>query len=135
MTMQLQTNGTTTGKFGTNLFIDASGTDGYFGEWTENGTLTGNTTFSSYDELSIAVGNSGTYDGQAYWNNTALTINQPTAPGVFIGTRNGAEDLRCGCRGNGAGGLGFTYDGSVKNILIFNYKLTAGQIATVIANL
>lgn len=128
---QLQSNNMNVhGLVGTN--INRSATVGEFGGWSSTGTQTPGTPFSDGDVISMCVGDASSTDVQVYANTTAFSIYQGT---TFIGDYSGDEDFRIGCRGDGAGGVGFPYDGSLRHVLVFSKKLSASEVATIVANL
>lgn len=131
---QIQTNSSANGLLGVNAFSEnPSSADGYFGGYSLNATTTGSPAHQPYDFFMIQLGKE-TQDIAVYRNDEQL-YEIATLYDFHQGTRNGTEPLRCGCRGDGLGGLGYTFDGSIKNILIFDKKLNHVDWATIRNNL
>jgi hypothetical protein len=87
--------------------------------------------------VSLVVG-TGSTDVQIYYDNHAPAVSSyGNTDGVTL-AKNATNDnpLFVGARRNDADdAIGFQFEGSIAHLLIFNKKLTAGEIATVVSNL
>ena len=116
---QLQSNDISNGRMGVNANRSTGFGSGGFNSWNSSGVTAAGNPITTKMVLTVALG-AGANDAVAYQNNNVM-IKDNTA-GDVRGTYIGNEDIYIGARGNGSGGIGFSYNGSLSNVLIFNKK-------------
>lgn len=124
-------NGTTNGKFHHNIAsgTNIGGTPETFSRYVVSSPpLVGNKVYS------VAVGTASNNDVNVYYDNEVPSEDLSQA--FKIGTHTNNHDIYVGARWAGSGdNIGFQFDGSIAHVLIFDKKLTASEVSTVVSNL
>lgn len=121
--------GTSTGRFHHNIGCADQAVSTTFTRYqTATTPLVGGKVFS------MCVGTASANDVNVYYDNDVPALHFTPTQMILNHTNN--YDIYVGCRWDNSGdNIGFTFDGSIAHILLFNKKLSSAEVATLVANL